>query len=65
MTKRKIGGLVITSLPGVAIAAGLVASTPSVAQNFVTPPAQGEQAASVTGGKLAVGDHLLDVLREL
>jgi len=46
MTKRKIGGLVITSLPGVAIAAGLVASTPSVAQNFVTPPAQGEQAAS-------------------
>ena len=46
MTKRKIGGLVITSLSGIAIAAVLMASAPSVAQKLATPSAQSEQAAS-------------------
>jgi hypothetical protein len=46
MTKRKIKGLIVPSIPAIAIAAVLMASAPSVAQQTGTPPAQNEQAAS-------------------
>lgn len=46
MTKHKIEGLIIPSIPAIAIAAVFIASIPSVAQQSVTPPAQSEQAAS-------------------
>jgi Domain of Unknown Function (DUF928) len=45
MTKHKIKGLIITSLPSVAGAAVLAAAMPSVAQNQTPAPTQ-EQAAS-------------------
>jgi hypothetical protein len=47
VTKHKIEGLVITSIPAIAIAVVFIASIPSVAQQSATPPAQSEQAASV------------------
>jgi hypothetical protein len=46
VTKHKIEGLMIPSIPAVAIGAVLMGSAPSVAQQSATPPAQGEQAAA-------------------
>jgi hypothetical protein len=46
VTKHKIRVSIIKLLPAIGIAAVLMASIPSIAQKFETPPAQNQQAAS-------------------